>query len=992
MNLNVELYIDTSGSPINTPTYERIELFDFESIELTSSLQDVRDITKVFTDFSQEFTAPASKTNNSIFKHYYNINIEGGFDARVRQRAYIALNGITFRNGFIRLTEGSFTNERISSYKLTFFGSMVELGDIIGDDELSSLQELSNYNHDYNQGVVYNGLTIGLGLVGDAMVTSENRDVIYPAISASDRWFYDSSAESSPTTYNQGQSVNLYNTGTLGVYGIDYTQLKPAIKVKHIISAIEEKYSSIDFSNDFFGNSEFDQLYLLLHNNKGVLKGTGTTKSYRVGTYLNDSDFLFNTGTDIRPLQTSTDTRYEESTFQTLTFSVTPVSPTDYNYKVELLSDGVSIQTWGDNTTAGTFIHELRSDDNKVWDNLSYKIISDTLLTFNTSLSIKQTVEQNAVVTDTTGTYVVNPTLQSMAEGVTISDIIPKMKIVDFLRGIYSAFNLTSYVNDSGVIVVKPLDDYLREGNEIDITSKIHTDSYQIKRMNLFSKIDFKFSEPKTFGVINQNEETNDDFGNLEYELTNSNLIFDGNKYNVKLPFEKLFFDRLSDEDNLDDLTDFGSGWLVDKDENEVVTAPALFFNRVQDVNTSNYDIGFVGQANISRYNRPSNSSIGGITTLNFNEEVDEYSGNTLTSSLFNNYYTNYISNVFDKSTRILSIKAKLDLGTLITYNINDVFIVKDIPYIINNIRTNLTTGETDLELISNFANPEITNVDTIAPVAPTPLGLVLDNDTSSSLQFSWNAFTDNYAVVGYELYLNGVAQTPLLGNVTQGTITGLNPGFTYNIQVKAFDAAGNYSTLSSAVAMSTYGSADTTAPTTPTGLTLATATENSLYFVWTASTDNVAVTGYKIYVGGVLNTTLGVVTEYTLSSLAVSTSYDIQVSAIDAAANESTKTSIVAMETTASSSDVTPPTQPTNLISIIVESDRIGLSWSASTDNVGVAGYAIYLNGTLNGTTANLTYTVTGLSGNTEYSLTVKAYDAASNYSIAALLIETTL
>ena len=143
MNLNVELYIDTSGSPINTPTYERIELFDFESIELTSSLQDVRDITKVFTDFSQEFTVPASKTNNSIFKHYYNINIEDGFDARVRQRAYIALNGITFRSGFIRLTEGSFVNERISSYNLTFFGSMVELGDIIGDDELSSLQELS---------------------------------------------------------------------------------------------------------------------------------------------------------------------------------------------------------------------------------------------------------------------------------------------------------------------------------------------------------------------------------------------------------------------------------------------------------------------------------------------------------------------------------------------------------------------------------------------------------------------------------------------------------------------------------------------------------------------------------------------------------------------------------------------------------------------------------------------------------------------------------
>ena len=65
----------------------------------------------------------------------------------------------------------------------------------------------------------------------------------------------------------------------LGNYGINWLNLKPAIKVKHIISAIEDKYSSIDFSDDFFGTAEFDDLYMLLHNNKGALAPKSSTNA-----------------------------------------------------------------------------------------------------------------------------------------------------------------------------------------------------------------------------------------------------------------------------------------------------------------------------------------------------------------------------------------------------------------------------------------------------------------------------------------------------------------------------------------------------------------------------------------------------------------------------------------------------------------------------------------------------------------------------------------
>ena len=113
MNLNLQIYIDTSGSPLNaTPTYERLDLFDFEMVELTSTIQDVRDIAKIFTDYTQEFSIPASKNNNKIFKHYYNNSIVGGFDARIKQRTIIYLNGIKFKSGLLRLSEAVLTNEK----------------------------------------------------------------------------------------------------------------------------------------------------------------------------------------------------------------------------------------------------------------------------------------------------------------------------------------------------------------------------------------------------------------------------------------------------------------------------------------------------------------------------------------------------------------------------------------------------------------------------------------------------------------------------------------------------------------------------------------------------------------------------------------------------------------------------------------------------------------------------------------------------------------
>ena len=108
---------------------EVFELFEDENISINSSIQNINDISKVFTDFSQSFTVPATKNNNIIFKHWYENSLDSGFNATKRKDAYIELDTLTFRKGKIQLEKASYKKGSVDNYTLTFFGSLISLKD-----------------------------------------------------------------------------------------------------------------------------------------------------------------------------------------------------------------------------------------------------------------------------------------------------------------------------------------------------------------------------------------------------------------------------------------------------------------------------------------------------------------------------------------------------------------------------------------------------------------------------------------------------------------------------------------------------------------------------------------------------------------------------------------------------------------------------------------------------------------------------------------------
>lgn len=270
---------------------------------------------------------------------------------------------------------------------------------------------------------------------------------------------------------------------------------------------------------------------------------------------------------------------------------------------------------------------------------------------------------------------------------------------------------------------------------------------------------------------------------------------------------------------------------------------------------------------------------------------------------------------------------------------------------------------------------------DTQAPTAPTALSASAKTVTSFTL--TWTASTDNVGVSGYVVFKNGVQVG--IPTSTSFSVTGLTPNTAYSMTVQAKDAAGNISGLSTALSVTTL--ADTQAPSTPSGLAASSKTASSFTLTWSASSDNVSVTGYDIYKGTALAGS-SATTSFAVTGLTPNTAYSMTVKAKDGAGNVSAASTALSVTTT---TDTQAPSIPTGLSASAITSTSFTLSWTPSTDNVAVTSYDVFRGTTLVGSTTTATINVGGLSASTSYSMTVKAKDGAGNVSSASTALVVT-
>lgn len=672
-------------------------MFDDESVVITQTIKNVKDIGKIFTDFTRTFSLPASKTNNKIFKHYYNFDIQNGFDARVRKPANIELNTLPFTDGRVKLEGVDLKDNKPHTYKITFFGSTVTLKDTLGDDTLSALSSLTSLNKTYNAISVYTSLA-------DNPTTN---DIIVPLITHTQRLTYNSNSsanEAGNIAYNNGQ-----------IKGVLYSDLKYAIRLHNIIEAIETKYPSINFGNDFFhtNNIPYYNLFMWLHRKKGDVENlSGENESLIKG---------FTDGTDVLTASTMSNNALS------LYFYTPPTSVLEYTqinlksttsntnpYRISIRKNGIEVVNSGDITSGVEVTTSVPSVDIEQGAEYTAYIESDFNITFsNITFQVYKYDNTNIPappIVFSKGYSITNYQYTSSFE-FDITQQIPNIKVIDFLSGLFKMFNLTAFVDEiTNEIIVKDLDSFYNSGSSYDITKYVDVSKSQVNIALPYREINLEHEDTKTFLSAFHKQKFGKTWGKSEY--TGSEKL-DGSIYNVKTPFSQMKYERLVDE-NTGLNTTAQWGWSVDDNKESYLGKPLLFYPiRITNGNNISFLNSDNSQTGTTTYNVPSNSVALSSSTssynMNFNAEQNEWGAlenpadNGFTNTLFQAYYRNYITSVFNPSNRITKVSAYLPLRILLNYTLADRFVIGGNSYKINSIKTNLKNGKSDIELLNDL-------------------------------------------------------------------------------------------------------------------------------------------------------------------------------------------------------------------------------------------------------------------------------------------------
>jgi hypothetical protein len=703
-NIATELTLQTAIQNDTTTQYEiyradyqKLDLFNDEKISVTSSVANVNDIGKVFTDYSQSFTIPASKRNNQILSHWYESTTDNGYDHRQRYDGYVEVDTHRFKDGNFQLEKANKKNGFVESYTITFYGNLTQIKDIIKDDKLASL-DFSPYNHTWNETEVQTRIE-------SATTTG---DIKYPLIGSTRKYYYQ-------------DSLHLSQDITTTAGAVNWNELFPAILVSNIFARIKAKYG-IEFTGSFINEDQYKKLYLYLKPATDFSFLTPVQKlNFTTITTATFPELNLTTDTikiDFRPTPLLYSTNIVLRITPATAFLTTPYIIKVYRnnilYRTYTNLTGVNYPIQGGYLSVQSDFNILRNDAFEFYYTIqsiaAFQYTADVELTTSTlpvggvGLNISKTFRASAALS----------TIQSIIE---ISNYMPDLKIEDFLNGIIKSFNLIIIPKENNTFELMHLEAYYNIGKILDVTKYIYADEMEIERPKLFKGINFTYE--KSINVLNNAFKTYNrtDYGDLIFNPISSN---ESASYDIKLPFENVLFEKAIN-------TQFETATIIDKDLkpyvpkpmliycNGILTAPFTGTQRIQLKTTTGYNL-------LTNYNRfsneynslPTDTTNKGLMTMNFGDEQSAWYNILAPQGLYYRHYKNYIDNLYNIKTRIVKVKALFPpslLSSTVTNGydeklgiaLNDRLIIRNKRYIINNMTIDLTTGEASLELLTDY-------------------------------------------------------------------------------------------------------------------------------------------------------------------------------------------------------------------------------------------------------------------------------------------------
>ena len=616
-----------------------LDTYGDESISLDYNVADLRDPAVIFSPITQNFNLPATDANNAFFKHYYDVNIQGGYNAYSKQQITLFSDGVALLDGYIQLLNVTIQEGMIKGYEVLVAGEVGGIARSLGEKELSELG-FDDLVHTLDWTTIYDSWTTP---IGDA--------ITYGMVDA--KGFATDSVFAPQNPLKPLAETNFY----------------PHIKVKYLFEKIFES-AGYTINNTGFWTSEYlTDLYMLLWAN-GTLVSNEAAVNARL-FQVTGTDLTIVNGNTYGPTQVTFSTVVYDngSNFTSNSYRATATGAYKFNFQGDNPGSSFNLRviTYINGTYGTAYWVTVGANFNIDFTvNLNANDVVTLYAAHNGALNATNTREiENYVWTCTSAPAA------AYGSSVYVNDLMPKMKQRDFIAGIAKLFNLVIVPDRDtpNTLNVYDYQTWIASGSVKDWTYKVDiSQPITIQPTTDLQGRSINFTFQEGGAIIEQAFKNSFGYSHGTLQIADTANEFAQGEFGVEVPFVSSLFNRLNNTANLEVLQ------LFDLEGKAIESQPRLMW--YQGVKpTVNYYIIDQSESNLQVQNTYPKF---GVYTEGYTKDITLTFGQAVLDNripppynLFTEFWATYLTEIYASDAVMLTAQVVLEPSEVYNLDLN---------------------------------------------------------------------------------------------------------------------------------------------------------------------------------------------------------------------------------------------------------------------------------------------------------------------------------
>jgi hypothetical protein len=663
-----------------------VDLFNDESIPLTRQLKDLMNLSTVWTDYTKDFQIPASETNNAIFENWFDENmVITGWNPNLGKDGTIFIHGLPVFEGRVELIGCKFQDGLPQLYNIIFYGTTKKVLDKWGETLMNEV-DWSDYDHVASYANILSSWDQAL----------EGGDILWPIADYNQGWRYSTMT---------GVNGNIYQSR-----GVEVDDLRPAIRLRAMLTTV---FAEIDLtlSGSFLTRPEMDDLYILpmqtagpLYDPEYVLPGTFES---------NNPTPVFNSYTfgalSYKKIICANVTSNPSGNYNAATGVYTANRKGNYTFVVNLFGVQRTLSTASNPNLEVAFFVNGRKTFGPQNGIFILTIPTNATLVFNKNLNVGDTVTVQYAAYCPGGAWSASSieydctiAPQGIQNNVVLmGDAMPQKPIKDFVNGVLQGFNCILVPVSETEIEIHNLQDWLALGTTRNWTRFVDVKDIQHDKIPIPKTISFTHQESTCLANAYYKQINKREFGSVKVE---PEIDYPTDEFSVETPFHIIApqaMNQVNANGQIVRKTELNIPIFMDQDSKPVQQDYTLFYyGGKQSVSDTWFFNG------IRQYVMPLMTPYSEYPTLSttysnaFGLELS-LRGNAPTKTMYDMYWTEYLSRMYSTQSRVVKMTAILPVGEWLNLELNDTIAISSNYYKVQSIQYDMLTEVANLELVT---------------------------------------------------------------------------------------------------------------------------------------------------------------------------------------------------------------------------------------------------------------------------------------------------